>query len=596
MKYYSEDAIHDTLKNTNQNAFDYMDSETKQLNDLIAISYFNRDISYEELKNNIYKYANKLKSYGLRCGDTISLCLPNVPEIVYYKYACWILGVKANLIDPRFNPEGIATFVNQSNSKLLVTVLDAFVPKIEPIMYKLNVENIVIVSPSDSMNYNVSNMLAKASYSYKEKLLNISDKSFKNDKLVLNQSFVKKSENSKIKSIYYDNMDASIVFTSGTTGKPKGAVLTHDAYNIKSRQIKYGVPNIHPSDSFLAIIPFFSAYGSFAGMHNSLTKGMRMEMLPKFDPNAFADLICKYKPSACIGVPKYWEDFEKQFESLKEEYEIEDLSFLKNPVTGGDKIAADVVRKCNELFKKYNSDAHLIVGYGSSETCGPVATTINVNADSNLESTGILFPGIKPLFINPETKEVEPNSTYGELAIHDPAMMNGYLDDTESTSDITIKYNGEKYYKMGDLFELVDDELFFKGRTKRAMMRPDGHTVHAFPIESAIMKSNKVDNCCVVGLKKKDGSSGSIPVAFVLLKDGIIPSEELVQELDNISLRELSERNRALAITFVDSLPYNDMGKVNYKQLEKYFIEDINPYLVDYTFFPNDDLKLKRKK
>ena len=601
-KYYGDEEDIKIFENVHINAFDYMDKKTNELENNIALTIFDTEITYRELKKNIYKYVNKLKSYGLQKGDSFSLVMPNLPETVYYKYAAWQMGVKVNLIDPRFNPEGILTSINMSNSKFVVVVLDAYVPKIVPIIDRLKVEQIVIVNPTDSIDLtttmSMKSLIAKSLYITKDIILNLRDKDFRSNRVILNNDFMRGIKNTPSKSVYEEGMDASIVFTSGTTGTPKGAVLTHDAYNIKVNQVSYAVPNLFPGDVFLAAIPFFSAYGSFAGMHTNLSNGENLILIPKFTPSEYADLVCKYKANTSIGVPKYWEDFLKNFEQNKEKYNLNDLDFIINPVTGGDKIAPEVVEGCNELFKSQGSDAKIIVGYGSSETGGPVITTVNDDEYYDTRSTGVLFPGCKYMFLNPETNEIIPNGTEGELCIHDPAMMDRYLDDEEATLAITVyDEEGNKYYKMGDLFRVNEKGMFyFMGRTKRAMMRPDGHTVHANPIEDAIMKHSAVENVCVVGLSKKDGSSGSIPTAFVVLKEGYKQSEELVMELDEIALKFLSERNRALAYTFIDSLPYTLMAKVDYKKLEGMIFEELETFIVDNTFFPNENIQRTRKK
>ena len=295
-----------------------------------------------------------------------------------------------------------------------------------------------------------------------------------------------------------------------------------------------------------------------------------MYMIPKFIPQEFGDLICRYQIQTAIGVPMYWEKFAHDWPNLQKKYNLDDLSFLKNPVSGGDVVSPEVTEKCNQTFKDNNSEAKFIVGYGSSETAGPVATTVNNDEYSDDLTTGIFFPGIKHIFLDPETHKVVEGATSGELALHDPGMMLGYLDADEETEEITVNYNGEKYYNMGDLFSINEKGmLYFGGRTKRVIMRPDGHTVHAFPIEKSILEDEDVENVCAVGLKKKDNSSGTIPVAFVVLKDGVEPSEELVKRLDTRALFNLSERNRAMAYTFVQELPYSLMGKIAYKELEK---------------------------
>ena len=594
--YYGDEISNEVVKDTNMNAFDFLCNSTKDYDNLVSMSYFGNEISYLDLKKMAYIYANKLKSYGLKKGDTVSLLLPNVPEVVYYYYGAWILGVRINPIDPRFNPQGILESVNSSNSVILVSLLDSYKTKVSPIFDKLNAENIVLLSPTDSMGNSFKDVFSKAIYKYKESVVSLSEKDFKSNKVIMNKKFLKDTDSKIIPSTYEDNLIASHIFTSGTTGTPKAALLSHQAFNIKSNQIKYGVPGLDPADRFLAIIPFFSGYGSFAGMHNCLNKGMNMIMIPNFNPNMVTDLVLKYKTSAMIGVPKYWEDFALNYESMKKKYGIEDLSFLKHPVAGGDKINPSIVDLCNEVFEKNNSPAKLIVGYGSTETGGPIATTISDKDYYDNENTGVLFPGVDAVFVDPETNLIDPNSNFGELSIHDPAMMLGYADKDE-TNNISFEYNGKKYIKMGDLFETNDKgQLYFRGRTKRVMMRPDGHTVHSLPIENAINLDDNVEDSCVVGLKKSDNSSGTIPTAFVILKDGEVDLNEMTKKLDDISLQHLSERNRALAYVYVDKLPYTLMGKVDYKTLESLIIDDLDYYLVDNPFISKSTHLLARKK
>ncbi len=597
VKYYGEEADKKIHEKAHVNAFDFMDKRTENLSDQVALTIFGATITYGELKQNIYKYVNKLKSYGLKKGDNFSLVMPNLPETVYYKYAAWQMGATVNLIDPRFNPEGILTSINMCKSKFVVTVLDAYIPKIVPILNRLQTEQIVIVNPTDSINLknfaNLKSLVGKSLYMMKDIVLNLRNK---DNRVILNTDFMSGSNSTPSASVYEENMDASIVFTSGTTGTPKGAVLTHDAYNIKVNQVSYGVPDLYAGNIFLAAIPFFSAYGSFAGMHTNLANGENLILIPKFTPSEYAELVCKYKAHSSIGVPKYWEDFVKEFEQNKKKYNLNDLDFLLNPVTGGDKIAPELVEECNALLEREKSPGKLIIGYGSSETAGPVITTVKNPDYYDSKTTGVLFPGCDYLFLDPETGEIIPDGNEGELCIHDPAMMDRYLDDEEATNAITVYKDGLKYYKMGDLFK-VDEKgrFYFMGRTKRVMMRPDGHTVHANPIEDAIMLHKDVKNACVVGLAKKDGSSGTIPTAFIVLKDGVIPSEALVMELDSIALDNLSERNRALAYTFIDDLPYTLMAKVDYKALEKIPFEDVETIIVDYTFFKEEMQKIRKK-
>lgn len=621
MSIYGKLADEDVTTGVYMNAYDYMDKATNGYEDLIAMTYFNSTISYEELKTKIMYYANKLIKYGIKKGDCISLVMPNTPEIVYYKYAAFVIGARANLIDPTFNAEGILASINDANSNLVIALFDLYESKLLLTIDRMRVDNVVLVNPSESVslkeNFSIKKLLMKDLYSFKELDLCLTDKNILDNKVIFNKEFQKKASSEDVKRVYEEGLIASTMFTSGTSGLPKAAALSHDAYNIKTKQISYGVPRLYPNDRFLAVIPFFSSYGSYAGMHNSLVKKLNMYMIPKSKPEEFGDLICKNLINTAIGVPKYCEDFKKRFPELKELYKLEDSSFVKNFVVGGDKLAPQIFIECNEFFDNSKKDltpleypinevnvnkdskpVTVITGYGGTEFAGPVLTSIDDKEYYDPDSTGVLLPGIKYIFTDPDTGEILENETQGELCLSDPGMMNGYFNNKTATDDITVYKDDEKYYKTGDIFRVNDKQMFyFLGRSKRAMMRPDGHTVHSAPIENVIIKHDLVEECCVVGLKQARDISGAIPTAFVVLKEGVNPSEELVKELDEISLLHIPERNRALAYTFVDSLSYTKMGKVDYRLYESSNINDLDIYIVDYTFFPDSKpISLKQKR
>lgn len=582
-KYYGEKIDNLIKEGINTNAYTFIDNATKDLGAYTALTYFDNKITYDEFKEKVNLYANNLLSFGLYKGDSISLLMPNTPEIVYYFYACWILGIKVAPIDPRMNPEGIRDIIDKSNSKVLVAILDKYAEKVSPIIDKINVEKVVIVSPTDSMINNLKGKIGRAVYKYKELYLNMIDRDFSSNKVIRNKKFINPSKKGTVQPVYYESplgMPAVNLFTSGTEGSPKIAVHSHEAYNAKAKQIEYTLPNAVPGDKFLGIIPFFSAYGSFQGMHNCLYRGMNIVLIPKFKPEEVPELILKHQPSTTIAVPNYWHDFKNRIDELMLKYGLTDLNFMKYAISGGDKQPSVDVAELIDIFKKYCPNCLFVRGYGSTEVGGATAVTVADPSYEDYEYTGVPMPGTKYLI----AKEKE-NDDHGEVLISDPSMMMGYLNNQEETDRTIVTIDNEKYVKMGDIFIAdVLDRLHFYGRTKRAVMRPDGHTVHVSPIEDAISKSNLVEQCCVVGTKKKDGTRGSIPTAFVVLKDGVSESQEIANELDKLSLMHLNERNRALAYVFVDEIPKTLMDKDNFTLLEKNYIEDLPFYPVDYTF------------
>lgn len=588
LEIYTKEMEQDVFTGVNKNAYDFIKESIVGYDDYIALTYYNKEITYREFQLQVNRYADRLKALGLTKGDVISLVLGNTPEVVYFYYAAWAIGCIICPLDPRTNPEGILEAINRSNAKLLCTLVDVYPNKIAPIISKLSTEKIIIVNPTDEMPTSFKGRIAKALYQKKERQLKHTDSLFVSSRVVLNRDFLKNACSDDVQTVYEETkygMPAAHIFTSGTEGDPKAAVHTHEAYNRKSKQVAYALPKGRAGDKFLGIIPFFSAYGSFEGMNNCLARAMNIVLIPSFKTSEFTELVCKHRPNTVIAVPNHWHDFSLQIETLMKKYHLRDLSFIKYPVSGGDKQPSVDVFECNRLFRKHGSEAMLIRGYGSTEVAGAIATTIEDDSLEDGDYSGVLFPGTKYKLMDPNIKEIGGKVQEGELLVSDPAMMIEYLNNPEATNRSIIEVDGIRYFNMGDLFRIDErNRLHFCGRTKRVVIRPDGHTVHVLPIEDSLLYSGLVDQCCVVGLKK-DNMTGEIPTAFIKLKDGIFDNQDTINKLDTQQLKDLSERNRALVFVFMKELPKTLMDKIDFRKLENLDLPNLPYHIVDDCFF-----------
>ncbi len=571
LKYYSNEAVKYVSDRIEQNAYQYMVESNKQRMHYVAIEYFGVKVTYKKLYQEIEKVAKVLRSKGISKGDFVTLCLPNIPEIIYFVYALNRIGAVACLIDPRTNAEGILERANNSKSKLLITIIDIVNEKINLISEQLFAQSIVIVSPAESTSIKSAKSIAvKFIYAFKHAKL-------KSQKYIKYQNFIKSGREwtGKIDGEFTSNTPAIIVYTSGTTGSSKGVVISNENIIASKKLIEYGASKVEKNASFLGVIPFFSAYGSCTGMNNSLCNGWKIIMIPQFKPNEFSKLLLKHKTPSALGVPRFWSSFAEAGTNT-------DLSFLKNPICGGDKISPISVQKINRYLIEHNA-GRLKIGYGASEFAGGIVITL----DSGLykeNSTGEILPGVIGMVIDPNTGDELTYNEEGELCFYSPTMMMGYFNNEDETNQITIFKNGIKYYRTGDKGHIDENGcVYIVDRYKRVMMRPDGHTVHASPIEDVIMKHNLVENCAVVGLPL-DSDAGVIPIAFIKLKNSVSNYTSLVDEIDDLCLKEIPERDKAHAYVIVESFPYTLMGKIDYKALEKNRLSEMDLIIKDYSF------------
>ena len=578
LKFFENDAEKYVTEKQNISAYQYLYNLNRDNLHYIALTYFGNKITYKDLFRNIETVAKALKAYGICKGDFITLCLPNIPEMVYFIYAIIYIGAIACLIDPRTNSEGILKCANDSKSKLLVVISDIVNSKIDSISDELIAENIVVISPANS----AKSILVKAKYKFTKN-------SHHTKKYIKYMDFIRQSilfPNVDVCNCFLDET-AIIIYTSGTTGNRKGVMISNENIIASHKIIKFGATQLKHNANFLGVIPFFSAYGALTGMNNALCSGWNIILIPKYKPKDFGKLIIQNDIECVIGVPRFWESFANNNKAV-------DLSKLKNPVSGGDKIAPAALERVNQYLLR-NGANRLKVGYGASEFGGGIVITTD-NGPYEPESVGEILPGVIGIVIDPDTGKELLYGQDGELCFYSPTMMKGYFEREDETSAITIYKNDIKYYRTGDKGHISKNgTVYIVDRYKRVMMRPDGHTVHASPIENVIASHSMVKACAVVGIPL-DESAGVIPTAFIVLSpDHQYKQEDIIREIDFLCKQKLPERDKAHAYVITDHLPYTLMGKINYKELEDNRFNNIDYIVADNTFLTQKQ-NLQQKK
>lgn len=563
LKFYPEEALTD--KPNEYTLYQQLKLANQDNLEDTALSYQNESITFAELFQNIDRVADALVSLGITKGDIVTICLPNIPEFVYSFYAISKIGAIASLIEPRTVSERIKLYVNSTNSKVMI-MLDLCKNNIEKMIHQSSLELVISVSAANSiknkMKKNVYNTLHKP-IKTDGKYLNWND--FLNIKRLNNVEVVE----------YTPNTIASIVYTSGTTGIPKGAALTNETYNGQNMQLKYSGICPKNGDIFLGNIPFFSAYGSSSGMHNALTNGVQIALIPSYKPTDFPELLYQYRPNHVMGVPRFYEYMSQDKKSKKRNF-----SFLDNIISGGDKMAPVNEKKINKFMKEHGAP-NLKKGLGMSEFGGGFITTIS-SSTNKIGSVGIPHVGNNVMIVDPNTGKEIPygnEKNVGELYVTGPTMMHSYYNNKEETEKFFyIDENGTKWAKTGDLVYMDQDGVvFFVDRIKNVLMRPDGHTVPLLPIENAICKHPSVLGCAAVGVPVSEHETGALPMAFILLKQEDVDLPTLQKELEDLCEFYIPERDRPEWYRFVSSLPYNLGGKVDLIKLKEIGMkEDLN--------------------
>ena len=576
LKWYSEEAKRQTVPHMRN--YDYMLYWNQHNFENTALNYFGRKIPYAELVANIEKAMASFQSMGIKEGDIVTFCMPTVPETIYSLYALNRLGAVAAMIDPTTNNERIKNFIDLFDSKYLM-MADLAQPKLDAMLKETKLEKVIVISPMDSLS-----PIMRFGYQMKKMISDIKKETNKltipyGDYYMAWEDFQKLGEKTQVMDVpYRKDAPAAIVLTSGTTGVPKGAILSNENLNVIALEQGY-CTNMRKNDTFLNIMPPFIAYGLVCGITNVLCNGLEMIIVPKFEKRSekdivkgdikldksstFDTLIAKYHPNHILGVPNFYLQL-----IASSKMNEKNLASIKGAIAGGDTFHTHKEQLVNDFLQAHHAEWKINKGYGMTELCS-VATYTCLDSVNKLGSVGIPVMMNNAKIIDIETGEELGYNQIGELYMTGPGVILGYFGNPcETAKTFITDENGIRWVKTGDLFSMDEDGvLYFKGRIKRMMVRPDGHNVFNEPIEEVLLSHEDIEDCAVIGLPDNSGT-GEIPTAIIVLKKECSKCEdEIVQELKELSQEKLPERDVALNYIFRASLPYTTVSKVNYLEL-----------------------------
>ncbi len=552
LKYYDKDAIAEELPK--RTLFDYLFQNNKNhLND-IALKYFDNDISFGELFDNIRKTARAYLALGVKKGDIVTICSITTPEIVYSFYAMDLIGAVPNMIDPRTSVEGIREYIEEVGSKY-ICVLDVAYPKIRDAVIGTDVKKVVVASAADSLR-----PLQRAVY----RLTNRDTNKYSQNCIKWEQ-FVEGGTGIKLKPVPYSpGHCAAIVHTGGTTGSPKGVMLSDDAFN--SLAFMYGKAKIDfkRQQKFLNVMPPFIAYGFSCGIHMPLSLGVTSIIIPDLDPKKLASLILKYKPAHMSGVPLHY-----QVLTNDKRMKRADLSCLVNSGSGGDSINIGTEEEVNRFLMSHGSKYALAKGYGMTELCSSTCTCMG-----ELNKPGSVgIPLIKNTIsaFEPGTDKELDIGVKGEICITGPTMMLGYYGKPEETDNVLRRHSdGKVWVHTGD-FGYIDEDgfVFIDTRIKRMIIRHDGFKIFPSHIENIISTHPAVETCSVVATPNKEQLRGYLPYVHIVLKKNTQKSQKQIKsEIITLCREKLPEYMQPAGYKFCESLSYTPVGKVDYRKLE----------------------------
>lgn len=505
-------------------------------------------ITYEELFENIDKCVSVFKNIGIEKGDIVPLVMLNIPEASYCLYALNKIGAISCFIDPRMNEFCLKRDIDSVDSKVLLSITYAC-KKIKNITFKNNLIKVLMLSTMASS----SNTLLKKVLGFQEKITgNSIPKRYMNFPELLDNEEKVLQPNDGL-----DETSASIVFTGGTTGTHKGVLLSNKALNTTVFEHNYLIDNISKGEKFLDILPPFIAYG-LTSLHLSLCLGLETILDPVPIPNLFAKKIEKYKPSVAFGGPIHWEHFAMMTKA-------KDLSFLKYPVSGGEKLPESTAKKINEVLRKKNAN-EILDGYGATETCGVFSIKMPKNTPNTV---GYPLRYNNVCIVDSDTIEEKDYNQSGEILISGPSIMECYYQKDEENDKvfITDKY-GRKWFRTGDTGMINEKgELIITGRLKRIFVC--GVTkVYPPELEEIIMEIEGIKKCVVTGVN--DERLRTVPKVHLIKEQHCSYSNQEIETIINEQIKErVGEEAVPKYYSFDNDFLYTPSGKVDFTAMTK---------------------------
>jgi len=533
-----------------KNFAEVFEETVKKYPNKAALIFEGKKVTYKELDQYSSSFANFLqKELGIKKGDRVAIYLPNIPQFPIALLGIWKAGAIAVPHNPLYVERELEHQLNDSGSKVIITLDEVgginFYQRVASVKDKTPVEHIIVTNIGDflpSIKAILGRLLGKVPK--KKKIPGTYD-----------LMDILKNYPPEYEKIDIDPLEdvALLQYTGGTTGVPKGAMLTHTNLLHNAFGVKVWGP-VTEKDVMMGVLPFFHIYGMTVSLLTSLVSGATIILVPRFEVEKVLQLVQKYKVTFFPGVPTIYVALINYPNITKY-----DLSTIRACISGAAPLPVAVRRRFMEL-----TGGILVEGYGLSEA-SPVT---HVNPMDDVEkirdgSIGIPFPNTDAKIVDVETGEELPPGEVGELVVKGPQVMKGYWNRPKETEE-TLK---DGWLHTGDIAKMDEDGYFYIVDRKKDMINAAGYKVWPREVEEVLFKHPAVKEAAVIGVP--DPYRGETVKAYIVPKDeykDVLANEgkkeELIRELDKFCREHLAAYKVPRLWEFREELPKSLVGKV----------------------------------
>lgn len=538
LKSYPEDILA-TIVYPQISVSQILDNTAKKYPENTALIFVGRKITYKELSELVDKLATALHNLGVKKGDKVALLLPNCPQFVISYYAALKIGAIVIPTNPLYTERELEYQLNNSGTETVITLdVKALYPKIANVKEKTRLKRIIISDIREYLRFPESVLYPIAK---RKEIVKV--------KKGAGIYFLKKlldeyPQTPPVVEIEPEEDLALLQYTGGTTGVPKGVMLTHKNLVVNAIQCRYWFSKAKiEEETFLSVLPFFHVFGMTVCMNVPIYLAASIILVPRFKVDDIFKIINKFKPTVFPGVPT-------MYVAINNYPHIEkyDLSSIKFCISGAAPLPIEVAEKFEKL-----TGGVLVEGFGLTE-CSPVTHCNPLYGKRKVGSIGLPFPDTDIKITDLETgKKILNIGEIGELAIRGPQVMKGYWQMPEETAQVIR----DGWLYTGDIAKMDEEGYTFIVDRKKDMIIVSGNNVYPKDVEEILYQHPKVKEAVVVGLP--DVYQGEAVKAYIILKDGQTATS---QEIIEFCKKNLSNHAVPKFVEFRKELPKTLIGKV----------------------------------
>ena len=538
-----EPEVAQTLRYPNEPLHNFLTASTRRFPKQTAIFFYGKKLSYQATAAQVARCANALRTLGVRPGDRVALMLPNSPQAVITYYGALMAGAVVVQMNPLYVEREIEFQLADSGAETIIT-LDLFYARIASVKPKTSLKRVIVTGVRDYLPAPL-----KWLYPFKAKREGQWVEPPRGEGVhALATLLDQASDEAPAVTVGPDDL-ALLQYTGGTTGTPKGVMLTHRNLVANTVQCHGWMPSLREGNEvFLSVIPFFHVYGMSASMNLAIKIGATMVLLPKFKTDEVLGAIQKRRATIFMGV-------QAMYVAINNHPRVSryDLSSIRICISGAGPLHAEVQDRFEELTK-----GKLVEGYGLTES-SPVTHCNPIFGTRKKGSIGIPFPDTDAKILDAETSQKELDvDQIGEIVVRGPQVMKGYWNRPDETAAVLR----DGWLFTGDLGRMDRDGYFFIVDRKKDMIKTRGENVYPREVEEALFRHPKVKDVVVVGLP--ESFSVEVIKAYIVLKEG---ERATPQEIIAFCVKELAKYKVPKFVEFRTELPKTMVGKVLRRQL-----------------------------